>query len=560
MSTEATSLTASLDDVLRTVQARGDIGLHRRREMASAIRVMCRILGQPASHIQADPRFLRGRIAQITAASAGLSEARWRNVKSLFNSALMIVGASAIGRRSNAALQPEWRDLMALIPDRYDRAKLSRFARFCSQRGITLEQVDDGVLSAFGEMLLRSPVERRPKQVHRDASLTWNRMIERINGWPAARLTVPNNARTYALALEDFPRSFRTDLQAYLDRQTGKDLFGNAPEASQVTLRSHRTWLLELASALVLSGRKRSSIRSLKDLATVDAAKTALKFFWGRNGQRRSGQLNNFGRLIINIAKHWAKVPTNHLEALREVRRQVDPGKGDMTERNRMRLRVFDDPVNVERLVNLPERMMRSAARLPDPGYNDAIRAQSALAIAIELAAPLRAKNLAGLRLDQHLVHSRPGRDAVVHLVIPAGEIKNRNPLEFELSSDVVHLLGLYLHKFRPLLVTDGSSYLFPARQGGAKTPAQLAEQIKRAIKNGTGLAMNVHLFRHACAFLFLKAHPGEYETVRLLLGHTTLAVTVRAYSGLERSDAVRRYDNLLATYRRSQGDDPHDR
>lgn len=90
------------------------------------------------------------------------------------------------------------------------------------------------------------------------------------------------------------------------------------------------------------------------------------------------------------------------------------------------------------------------------------------------------------------------------------------------------------------------------------ETPAQLAAQIKRAIKIGTGLIVNVHLFRHVCAFLYLKAHPGEYETVRLLLGHTTLSVTVRAYCGLERSDAVRRYDSLIDTYRRPHGNEPH--
>ena len=88
-----------------------------------------------------------------------------------------------------------------------------------------------------------------------------------------------------------------------------------------------------------------------------------------------------------------------------------------------------------------------------------------------------------------------------------------------------------------------------------AKTPAQLAEQIKRGIKKGTGLTVNAHLFRHVCAFLYLKAHPGDYETVRLLLGHTNLATTVRAYCGLERSDAVRRYDSLIDTYRRTQGE-----
>jgi hypothetical protein len=60
--------------------------------------------------------------------------------------------------------------------------------------------------------------------------------------------------------------------------------------------------------------------------------------------------------------------------------------------------------------------------------------------------------------------------------------------------------------------------------------------------------------------YLYLKAHPGEYETVRLLLGHTSLAVTVRAYCGLERSDAVRRYDSLIDTYRGPPRDEPHDR
>src|SRR5262249_24811634 len=158
-----------------------------------------------------------------------LSEARWRNVKSLFNAALTITGASAMGRRSAAALLPEWSSLIARIPDRYDRAKLSKFARFCSLRGVTPEEVNDEVLTAFGEMLLRSAVER-PKQVHRDAALTWNRMLDRIKGWPAVRLTVPNNKRTYALPLEDFPQAFATDLQAYLDHQMGTDLFGNAPD------------------------------------------------------------------------------------------------------------------------------------------------------------------------------------------------------------------------------------------------------------------------------------------------------------------------------------------
>jgi integrase len=554
MSIEPPSLTGptTLDAVISAVLAQTDLALRRRQEMASAVRVMSRLLGQPATAIPADPQLLRARVTQITAAGAGLRPTRLRNVKSLFSSALTITGVNAVGRRSTTDLRADWRELLARISNRYDRAKLSRLARFCSLRALMPEQVNDAVLTDFGERLMRSSVER-PKQVHRDACLTWNRMIDRINGWPAVQLTVPNNTRSYAMPLEAFPKSFGIDLQAYLDRRAGKDLFGDAPDpASGVTLRCDRIRLLEIASALVLSGRNASSISSLADLVTEDAAKLALTFFWKRNGQRKTGQLHNFARLIFNIAKHWVKAGADHLEKLKVLRRQVDPGKGDMTERNRMRLRVFDDPVNVKRLVNLPESIKRSITRQSNSGYNCAVHAQSALAIAIELVAPMRAKNLAGLRLDRHLVRSRPGPSAVVHLVIQPGEVKNTNPLEFELPPDVVHLLKLYLEKFRPLLVTDGSSYLFPARHGGAKTPAQLAEQIKRTIKNATGLTVNAHLFRHLCAFLYLKAHPGDYETVRLLLGHKSLATTVRAYCGLERCDAVRRYDSLIGDYRDS--------
>lgn len=69
-------------------------------------------------------------------------------------------------------------------------------------------------------------------------------------------------------------------------------------------------------------------------------------------------------------------------------------------------------------------------------------------------------------------------------------------------------------------------------------------------IRQETGLQLNVHLFRHLAAKLFLAAHPGEYETVRLLLGHKSLATTVRIYCGLEQSDAMRRYDMVLDRYR----------
>jgi integrase len=99
-------------------------------------------------------------------------------------------------------------------------------------------------------------------------------------------------------------------------------------------------------------------------------------------------------------------------------------------------------------------------------------------------------------------------------------------------------------------LADDSEGFLFPARKGGAKTPKQLSEQIKRTLRQETGIVLNPHAFRHLSAKLFLAAHPGEYETVRLLLGHKSLNTTTQYYSGLEQADALRRYDALIDSYR----------
>ena len=88
------------------------------------------------------------------------------------------------------------------------------------------------------------------------------------------------------------------------------------------------------------------------------------------------------------------------------------------------------------------------------------------------------------------------------------------------------------------------------------RRPEHLGAQIKRTIARETGIVLNPHAFRHLSAKLFLAAHPGEYETVRLFLGHKSLNTTVRAYCGLEQADALRRLDALIDRHRNNPGTD----
>lgn len=543
---------ATLADVITRIEGRPELARQRRHDLASAVRRIAALLGQRPEDLVADAAAIRQRLAPFTTAGAGMSRGRWRNVRSLFTAALRTAGIRVMRRRCRQVLTPPWQDLLQRIPDRYERFRLSRLAGFCAAQGIAPEHVDDTVLAAFGADLLRHSLIERPKQVHREACLAWNRSVEAVSGWPQTRLQVPENRRDYALPLSAYPASFGTEVAAYLAHLAGTDLFAATARrpASPTTLKCTRLRLLQLAAALVHAGRDPTSIRALADLVEIGAAKQALAFFWQRNGQRKTGQLHHFARLITSLGKHWCRVPADHLAQLQMMRRQVDPGTPRMTDRNRARLLQFEDADNVARLLDLPETIARRLGRTDPVAYNDVVRLQSALAMAIVLAAPMRVKNLAGLTLDRHLVRTRAGTDAVLHLVIPAAEVKNDVDLEFALPADVRALLDLYLRRFRPLLTREPSPFLFPTRQGGAKTPAQLAAQVQRALKQETGFDLNIHAFRHLCAMLYLREHPREYETVRLLLGHKSLATTIRIYCGLEQKDALRRYDALLDRHR----------
>ena len=65
-------------------------------------------------------------------------------------------------------------------------------------------------------------------------------------------------------------------------------------------------------------------------------------------------------------------------------------------------------------------------------------------------------------------------------------------------------------------------------------------------IQKATGLRITVHQFRHAAAAIYLKHHPGDYETVRRVLGHRDIQTTIRFYCGLETMQATEEFGKLI--------------
>ena len=60
------------------------------------------------------------------------------------------------------------------------------------------------------------------------------------------------------------------------------------------------------------------------------------------------------------------------------------------------------------------------------------------------------------------------------------------------------------------------------------------------------GKTGSCHLFRHAMGSLYLKHRPGDFETVRLVLGHKSLETTAKSYAFTDRDAAVRRFWTVI--------------
>jgi hypothetical protein len=109
------------------------------------------------------------------------------------------------------------------------------------------------------------------------------------------------------------------------------------------------------------------------------------------------------------------------------------------------------------RIINCPGVLMRRARSLKDQApVKAAVTAQIAAAVAIVTAAPVRAANLAAIRLGENLI--KPGGpDTPYLLVFPDYDVKNQVDLTFELDEYVTAVIDEYVHDYRPAL-TRGPS------------------------------------------------------------------------------------------------------
>lgn len=515
---------ANLAELRNALREAEELPPARRADMASALASFAKATSRPQESLPTNPISLRPLIAGVTPAMVGHRPGRWRNIISLVTAALAWADIVLIQGRIREPPSAAWLLILPIsntltlghAPARHGH--LWRFARYCTLVGIEPEAVDDAVLQQFQHDLDHRSLVVETARVARDLSRFWNAAAEVYPAWPQKRLTVANNRNWYALPWETYPESLRADVAAWIDWLSDADPFlerGFKP-LRPASVATRRRQLSEYLAAFVHQGGKLENMVDLKSVVTPSQAKLALRFFWDRAGQQRKQHPYLITSMVLAIARHWAKLPAADIIALRAISDRMRPEVTGLTPGNGNLLRQLEDPVLRLKLLELPGTLLAYANKTAQPGSRQALLVETALAIELLLAVPIRIGNLHQLRLGVHLVRGPGGQ---MQLIIPGEQVKNGVAVVSQLPPEFCRLLDIYVERFRPLIGAKGGDWLFPGIHPGQPKGAEgLRAAIQTATAKWVGIKLNPHIFRHFAALLTLRRNPTAHGVVQRIL------------------------------------------
>lgn len=556
MTTPIASLSASaaptaptLADVLRRIKGVATVSAQARQNMASAIRVLCRVIDREPRFVVVTAPMLRTVLGSASPGVLGLSRSRWNNVKSDVRRAVHLTRALKDGGSEAVPLSSAWEALVRAEGDVNRRCALRRFGRFCSALQCEPGKVNDEVVDAFYRHLDGTGLSKMPERITRDLIRFWNALGAR-DGLGLPLLAKRSTDNRYSFAWDQLPEALAADARAFHAARIKPSPFdGMGRPVRRATADKQDRMLRQFASAAIHGGVARDRLQSLADLCRPDVARVALSFLMDRNGGDKGPQASDMAHLIHTVAGVWARSPEADFKVLRGFSRKLHHRQDGMTETNRARLMALVSPKARRALVTLPDRLRDQALALP-MSFRSALMMQKAIAIGILLVAPVRLGNLVALDRHVHFVRSLSGplsgQDSW-QLFHEARDVKNGVELHLPLPGWIMDMVDLYMDRYQPLLTEDRTcSLLFPSRGGGVKHDSGFRTLIKTAVLREAGLHVNPHLFRHFSALLFLRAHPGQYESVRQLLGHKSIQTTHTFYACFEQDMAGRMYNAVI--------------
>jgi integrase len=537
----------TLDKLRTLLETAPDLTLAQRTSMRSAITRFCEICGRHPMDVIGDPAVIRHLLEKANWQMAGLSKAGWANLRSNLTRALTIGGMNVSRCRRNFKPSAEWEVLLTAMTER-DCRDLLRFAGWCTTLTITPEHVTKETFSRFLNHLETESIQRNPKERWHVARRAWNRALADQPGGTYPHIDNVAPADWVGLSWDAFPESLTEELDDYRTAVTSNNFNSGKRTLKPISVHNNLANLRRYLSRLVEDGVPIGSFWSLGDCLAPVLVKRGLELILGDRtlDETNKASMHAMMTAVLSIASHCGVTDADLVE-LKRLAKIVRHRPVGMSPRNTERLAQMRNPAVRRTLYRLPAITAQRLARVNEPTVRDAQTMQMAVLLSVLSHLPVRIKNAAALDLDRHIKRPVGGKAGSWLVHIPAPEVKNGVAIDAELNERVSDLLALYCERFRPILLKVPSTALFVGQTGRTKGSHVLGKQFSRFVRRETGLIVNPHLMRHYTAFVYLQKYPGDYETVRQLLGHKNIATTVSFYAGADTKASLKRLDEVIS-------------
>jgi integrase len=542
-------LEPSLVDLIAAIEQAAELSEQRRRHWICSLRQIAKWLDRSIEMIPARWSSLRITVGQLHHARIGVTAKTVANHKANVRAALCWFGKEHYPPQRGARLTPAWSRFRDRLEGR-QRDRLSHFIRYCSARRIDPSSVDDKIFGEYWRYRIETTALASRNTARRYMVRGWNACTAWADSFRLGRLVEPPIKVTEP-AWDRFPEGLRQDIDVYFaglakPHRTldGKRIHGCGP----ATIRTRRAEIVAMARKAVRLGVPIESLTSLAALLHPDVAERVLDAYWQRNGQEPKTATINLGWTLLRMARETHCLDQVAVDRLDEMSAALENHRQEgLTAKNLGLVRqVLTDGVWSE-VVALPSILMQEARSAKDHAPIKAgVSAQLAAAVGILTFAPIRLGNLFSIELGHNLI--KPGGLHTPYwLVFPHYDVKNRVDLNFQFDQPLTDLIDEYIREFRPALLRGtNAAWLFPGEGGRPKTTHGFRQQIIERIQKAVGIRITPHQFRHAAAAIYLKHRPGDYETVRRLLGHRNIQTTIRFYCGLETMEATQQFGRLI--------------
>jgi integrase len=549
--TTVTLLEPSLEDLIAAIEHAADLPEQSRRHWVCSARQIAKWLDRPAAVIPARFNAVEISLRQLHHARVGVTAKTFANHKSNIRAALRWFAKQHDLPRRGMRLSTDWAAFRDKIDDRRLRDRLYSLMRYCAARSIGPGAADDLVLEEYWRYRAETTALKANNKARRLMARTWNMCAAAMADWPLQRLTEPPIKPKAGPEWDDFPGGLRREIEAYFAGLTKphRGFNGRRQRPCQpATIRTRRAELMAVARMAVRLGVPIETLTSLAALLHPDVVERVIDAYWEKNGDEPKVFTIDLGWKLLRIARETGCLDQMALERLDDMRAALEHHRRfGLTPKNLQLIRqVLTEGIWSE-VVSLPNVLMQQARAAKDHAPTKAaITAQLAVAIAILSFAPIRLRNLIGIELGENLI--KPGGlHSPYWLVFEHYDVKNRVDLNFRFDQPLTDLIDEYIHDFRPAVLRGAnSSWLFPGEGGQPKTANTFGIQITERIQKAVGLRITPHQFRHAAAAIYLKRHPGDYETVRRVLGHRNIQTTIAFYCGLQTVQATEQFGKII--------------